>query len=140
MIRVSSFGTVSSVDRDALIKKTSRMVPFEWNEIPLRKCPDKRTSQLLPEEKAFLEKYKSFHLLDAGGKKMTSESLAEWLFKADRHLVIGPAIGFHDEFYRRAESQLSLSTLTFTHGLAQLMLAESIYRSACILKNHPFVK
>lgn len=140
MIRVSSFGTVASTDRDLLIKKIRHMIPFEWTEIPLKKCPDKRTAQLLTEEKSFLEKHKSFILLDAGGKSMNSETLADWLFKADRHLVVGPAIGFHPDFLARAQDKISLSHLTFTHGLAQLMLAESIYRSACILKNHPFVK
>jgi 23S rRNA (pseudouridine1915-N3)-methyltransferase len=140
MIRVSSFGTVPSTDRDFLIKKISRMVPFEWVEIPLKKCPDKRIPQLLPEEKSFLEKHKSFVLLDVTGRSLSSEKLTDWIFKADRHLVVGPAIGFHPAFFEKADDKLSMSNLTFTHGLAQLMLAESIYRCACILKNHPFVK
>jgi len=140
MIRVSSFGTVPSTDRDFLIKKISRMVPFEWIEIPLKRCPDKRTSLLLPEEKSFLEKHKKFTLLDVTGRALSSEKMTEWIFKADRHLVVGPAIGFHPHFLERADDKISLSNLTFTHGLAQLMLAESIYRCACILKNHPFVK
>lgn len=141
MIRVSSFGDFQNSWRDEYILKIKRLIPFEWKQIDVRRMPDTRTTQLLPEEKKFLEEHSKFILLDAGGKEMSSEDLATWLFKSgDRHFVIGPAIGFHPDFYQRAESKISLSKLTFTHALAQVILAESLYRSACILKNHPFVK
>ena len=141
MIRVSSFGKVEASWRDELNKRVSRLIPFEWKEIPLKKSPDKRSSVLLPEEKHFLESYSSFFILDVGGKVMDSDQFYSWLFKApERHLVVGPAAGFHSEFKKRAQGSISLSALTLTHKLAQTVLAESIYRSVCILKNHPFVK
>ena len=95
---------------------------------------------MMPEEEKFLKNTKSFFILDPGGKEMNSDQFYQWCFKGDRQLVIGPAIGFHDEFKQKAQGVISLSKLTFTHNLAHLILAESIYRSACILKNHPFVK
>ncbi len=119
------------------------MVPIEWVEIPLKKSPSTRSLELLPEESKFLKDLgrSEFYLLDDAGQEMASPQLAQWLFKGGhRHLVVGPAIGWHSEFKTRAKGSLSLSRLTFTHGLAQLVLAESLYRSACIFKGHPFVK
>ena len=145
MIRVTSFGAPSKSgfysERDRYIQLTQKMIPFEWKEIPLWRCPDKRPKELLPEEVQFLKNAHHFWLLDAGGKDLSSKQFYEWCFKSsERHLVIGPAVGFHPEFKERAKGMISLSALTFTHGLAQAMLAESVYRSACMLKNHPFVK
>jgi 23S rRNA (pseudouridine1915-N3)-methyltransferase len=141
MLIVTSFGEVSSPWREQLITQTKRLIPFDWREIPLKRCPDQRTPQLLPEEKKFLEKEASFVLVDVSGRSFTSHELSRWMLGSEsRHLVIGPAIGFHPEFFARASAKISLSSLTLTHQLAHVVLAESIYRSACILKNHPFVK
>jgi len=140
MIRVSSFGKTENDLRDLYIKRIERMIPFSWKEIALKRCPESRGALLLPEEKKFLESESDFILLDVKGREMTSEDFSRFCFKADRHFVIGPAIGFHDLFRKRATASLSLSKLTFTHGLAQAMLAESVYRAACEMKNHPFVK
>ena len=119
---------------------TKGLIPFEWKQIPLKKSPNKRSAQMMQEESQFLKNNKQFFILDAGGKQMSSDEFCTWCFKGDRILVIGPAIGFHSEFKEKAQGSISLSDLTFTHNLAHVMLAESIYRSACMLKNHPFVK
>lgn len=141
MIRVTSFGLVKNDWRDRYIRLTKKLVPFAWDEIPLRRCPDQRTNQLLSEEAKFLENTKNFTLLDVSGKALSSDGFYKQCFnRSECHLVVGPAIGFHEEFFNRADGKISLSSLTFTHELAQVILAESIYRSACILKNHPFVK
>lgn len=141
MIKVSSFGKHQNEWRDDYIRRLKRLMPFEWQEIPLKKCPDHRTPQLLAEEKRFLDKNKKFSILDVTGKSMTSDHFSKWCFKeSERHLVIGPAIGFHQEFFLRADFVLKLSDLTFTHALAQLVLAESLYRVICERKNHPFCK
>jgi len=140
MIRVFSFGDTDNQWRDRYIKMTKGLMPFEWKQIPLKKSPNRRSKQLLSEETQFLKNHKQFFILDAGGQKMNSQDFYGWCFKGDRLLVIGPAIGFHPEFKQKAQGIISLSDLTFTHNLAHLMLAETIYRSACMLKNHPFVK
>jgi 23S rRNA (pseudouridine1915-N3)-methyltransferase len=141
MIRVTSFGSVKSDWRDRYIRLTKKLIPFSWDEISIKRCPDQRTSSLLPEEEKFLESTKNFVLLDVGGKALSSKAFYEFCFKkSECHLVVGPAIGFHPDFFAKAEGSISLSSLTFTHELAQVILAESIFRSACILKNHPFVK
>ena len=140
MIRVLSFQEVKNPWRDEYLKRIRDIVPFEWKQIPLRRSPSERPPELLPEEKKFLETYNQFWLLDVEGKEMTSKELTRWLFKEDRNLVVGPAVGFHPLFVEKARGRISLSKLTFTHSLAQTMLAESLYRSVCELKNHPFVK
>lgn len=141
MITVTSFGLVRNARKDDLVERIKHLIPFSWNEIPIKRQPDLRPTQLLPEEKKFLDKAKDFWLLDPEGKTFNSETFYEFCFRAsDRHLVVGPAVGFHKSFYQKAKGKMSLSSLTFTHELAQVILAESIYRSACMLKNHPFVK
>jgi len=141
MVRVTSFGKLKNIWRDEYCRRLERMIPFQWTEISLKKTPDSRPKALLPEEEKFLEKQSAFVLLDVGGKPFSSDEFARWLFQApERHLVVGPAIGFHPEFRKRAMDSISLSPLTLTHAMAQAVLAEGLYRSACILKNHPFVK
>lgn len=141
MIRVSSFGETKNVLREEYVRRLQRLIPFEWKEILLKRCPDRRSTELLPEEKKFLELNTEFYLIDQTGKELDSDHFAEWLFKVPtRHLIVGPAIGFHKDFFKKSSGQFSLSKLTLTHGLAQAVLAESLYRAACIQKNHPFVK
>lgn len=141
MIRVTSFGKKAIELRDDYIQRASRLVPFEWREIPIKNQASSRPSSLFPEEQKFLKNQKQFFLIDQTGKEMSSEQFANWLFKApDRHLVLGPAVGFAKDFFEKAAGVISLSQLTFTHGLAHIVLAESIYRAACTQKNHPFVK
>lgn len=141
MIRVSSFGEVNQSYCRELIKRIQRLIPFDWTEIKLRRCPDQRPPQLLPEEKKFLEQNRNFHLLDIRGKALNDDEFYKLCFSnSEVHFVIGPAIGFHPDFYAQSLSCIQLSSLTLTHGLAQSLLAESVYRAACRLKNHPFVK
>lgn len=141
MITVTSFGKIKAPWRDDYIERIERLIPFRWNEIPLKKNPDTRPAEVLNEEKSFLQKNSNFYLLEVEGKAYSSPEFSRFLFKeSDRHLVVGPAVGFHPEMRKKASGMISLSTLTMTHALAQTLLAESIYRSVCELKNHPFVK
>lgn len=146
MIRVSSFGQLTSPLRDKYIHRIQKMIPFEWIQIDIKRMPNLRSVQPLPEESKFLEQHPHFVLVDVTGKAVTSQEFYELCFQKNNatssklHLVIGPAIGFHEEFFKRASQKISLSSLTFTHELAQIVLAESLYRASCQLKNHPFVK
>jgi len=85
-------------------------------------------------------------LLDAGGKQFTSEQFARWLAESrdrgTRELIFlcGDAEGFPEPLRRRATAELSLSTLTLSHELTRVLLAEQIYRAFAILSGHPYPK
>lgn len=85
-------------------------------------------------------------LLDAAGKKFSSEQFAEWIGscrdRGGREIVFlcGAAEGFPGALAKRASLRLSLSPLTLSHELARVMLAEQIYRAFAILSGHPYPK
>ena len=85
-------------------------------------------------------------LLDDSGKPQTSAQFAKWLGEArDRGVreivfLCGGAEGFPEALRRRATQKFSLSSLTFSHELARVMLAEQLYRAFAILGGHPYPK
>lgn len=85
-------------------------------------------------------------LLDDAGKPQTSVQFAKWLGESRdrgaREIVFlcGGAEGFPEALRRRATQKLSLSSLTFSHELARVMLAEQLYRAFAILAGHPYPK
>jgi 23S rRNA (pseudouridine1915-N3)-methyltransferase len=85
-------------------------------------------------------------LLDAAGKRFTSEQFARWLGdlrgRGTRELVFlcGAAEGFPEAMHRRAQQKVALSTLTMPHEFARVVLAEQIYRAFAILAGHPYPK
>ena len=83
-------------------------------------------------------------LLDARGKQLTSEEIANFL---DYHLAhdtqellfaVGPADGWSDETRARAKHVLSFGKVTLPHELARVVLFEQLYRGFTILKGHPY--
>jgi 23S rRNA (pseudouridine1915-N3)-methyltransferase len=86
-------------------------------------------------------------MLDARGRQMTSESLAEWLAmrrnEGLQHVVfaVGPADGWSAEALaegKRRGGLLSLGSMTLAHQLARLVMAEQLYRACTILTGHPY--
>jgi len=82
-------------------------------------------------------------LLDEHGNELRSIELARWLEKKRnmaRRLVfiIGGPYGFSKSVYDRANEQLSLSRLTFSHQMIRLVFAEQIYRACTIIKGEPY--
>jgi len=82
-------------------------------------------------------------LLDERGKEFHSISFAEYLNGLEgrvNHLlfVIGGPYGFSDEVYKRADTLLSLSKLTFSHQLVRVIFMEQLYRAYTILKGEPY--
>jgi 23S rRNA (pseudouridine1915-N3)-methyltransferase len=83
-------------------------------------------------------------LLDEKGKTYTSLQFAQLINKRSisgmKRLVyvIGGPYGFSPEVYGRANSKLSLSSMTFSHQMVRLFAVEQIYRAFTILKNEPY--
>ena len=83
-------------------------------------------------------------LLDEKGKKHSSVSFANYLNKqmigSVQHLVfiIGGPYGFDESIYKRSNTSISLSDMTFSHQMVRLFFVEQLYRAFTILKNEPY--
>jgi 23S rRNA (pseudouridine1915-N3)-methyltransferase len=80
------------------------------------------------------------------GRGSTSEDLARTLqdltLRSSREVafVIGGAFGLDARVLARAGYRYSLSSLTFPHEMARLLLAEQLYRAGTILRGEPYHK
>jgi 23S rRNA (pseudouridine1915-N3)-methyltransferase len=52
--------------------------------------------------------------------------------------VIGGPYGFAGEVYQRADLELSLSKMTFSHQLVRLIFLEQLYRAYTIIRGEPY--
>ena len=82
-------------------------------------------------------------LLDEHGKAFRSIEFAKWLEQkrnTARRLVfvVGGPYGFSSDVYSRANEQLSLSKMTFSHQMIRLVFTEQIYRACTIIKGEPY--
>lgn len=82
--------------------------------------------------------------LDETGKQLTSQDFASVLARwrddgvAAVAFLIGGPDGHGKPVRRRANLMLSLSAMTFPHGIVRILLAEQLYRAATILSGHPY--
>ena len=84
-------------------------------------------------------------LLEADGEELDSPGFARMLsglFGEGKIPVfaIGGAEGLPGELRSHARLRVSLSRLTFAHGIARAVLAEQLFRADCILRGHPYPK
>ena len=82
-------------------------------------------------------------LLDEHGRELRSIEFARWLEQkrnSARRLVfvIGGPYGFSPAVYARANEQLSLSKMTFSHQMIRLVFTEQVYRACTIIKGEPY--
>lgn len=79
--------------------------------------------------------------LDVLGAKVDSFKFSKLMEnKLTINFFIGGAYGFNREFLLKCDKSLSLSELTYAHKIANIVLCEQIFRSLCILNNHPYHK
>jgi 23S rRNA (pseudouridine1915-N3)-methyltransferase len=122
---------------DDYVKRISRYTPFELTEL--------RESEAALKKFAFGQP-STIVLLDDAGKRLDSKAFAKWLGehrdRSTRQLIFvcGGAEGFPEEIRRQAQQQLSLSSMTFSHELARVMLAEQLYRAFAILAGSAYPK
>ena len=85
-------------------------------------------------------------LLDVKGRNLSSHELATevegWRNRGVREVafIIGGADGVSSEVAERADLELSLSFLTFTHEMARVVLLEQLYRAFTIIKGFSYQK
>ena len=131
------------------IKSIKRYVSFDMVVIP-----DIKKAGNMPEElqknregEMILQKDgpgKELHLLDERGVLFSSRDFAQYLEKKmlsgikELVFVIGGPYGFSEKLYSRANSQISLSKMTFSHQMARLLFTEQIYRAFTILRGEPY--
>jgi 23S rRNA (pseudouridine1915-N3)-methyltransferase len=129
-------------------KRLKNYLPINWIVLPSPKTKTTDGNVLKQEEsKLILSKIKPedyLVLLDERGQQFSSVELAEWmeqrLHSSSRRLIflIGGAFGFSEDLYARANAQISLSRLTFSHQMVRLFFLEQLYRAMTILRNEPY--
>ena len=130
------------------LKRLKHYVSFEIIVLNDVKTGKKLNIELQKEQegRAILEKVQSNEtliLLDENGKDFTSVGFANFLQKklnAGNNLVfvIGGPFGFSTEVYQRADAQLALSKLTFSHQMVRLFFVEQLYRAFTIIKSEKY--
>ena len=129
------------------LKRMPRELPVSVTEIKPEPRGSKTREQLLAAEKGRLRDALPagcrIVVLDETGDDLTTLKLAQrfeaWMRDGrDVALLIGGADGLDEEFKRRADDRVRLSSLTLPHGLARLVLCEQLYRAVSVLKNHPY--
>ncbi len=79
--------------------------------------------------------------LDVRGKKVDSLEFSQLLKdKSKINFFIGGAFGFEDDFLQKSHKVIGLSTLTYAHKIAKVVLFEQIYRGLSIINAHPYHK
>lgn len=121
-------------------------IGFSIEAIPdVKKAPSDKLKDL--EAEAFLKKVSNRDfvvLLDEKGKLFSSEGFAaqleKWMNGGQSQVVfiIGGAFGFGKALYERANLQISLSQMTFSHQMVRLIFVEQLYRAYTILKGEPY--
>ena len=83
-------------------------------------------------------------LLDDKGLELSSTGFAEFLNKKtvsstnELVYVIGGAFGFSESVYKRANTKLSLSKMTFSHQMVRMIFKEQLYRAFTIIKGEKY--
>ena len=79
--------------------------------------------------------------LDPLGKQLDSFKFSKLICSHNKvNFFIGGAYGFNKQFLSSCDAVLSLSSLTFAHKVANIVLCEQIFRALCIDHNHPYHK
>lgn len=124
-------------------------VPFEIKELadvkPGKNADTERQKEL--EGNAILKEVANSDylcLLDERGKEYTSRQFSEFInnkmitLPSKLFFVVGGPYGFSKDVYQRANSQISLSKMTFSHEMIRLFFVEQIYRAMTILRGEPY--
>ena len=157
-IKVVAVGKIRDIYwKDALREYSKRLSPYlrlkliEVNDEP---CPERLSAaeeeQLKKREGERILKALNTDeyavLLDVQGKQQDSVSFARFLadlgMRGQNNItfIIGGSLGVSQAVRERSDFSWSFSRLTFTHGLARVMLLEQIYRAVKISEGGTYHK
>ncbi len=130
-------------------QRLKHYLPFSIEVVPDVRQGSKLHPEQLKEREAEavldrLKKEDVLILLDERGQTFTSEAFARFLEQrlntSGKRLIflIGGAYGFADALYARANGQVALSAMTFSHQMVRLFFVEQLYRAMTILRNEPY--
>ena len=133
---------------ETYVQRLKHYIPFDIQVIPdLRNTKNlSEAQQKQLEGEAILRAVEGSYvvLLDEHGKEYRSltfaSQLQSWLNASTRGLtfVIGGPYGFSQAVYQRADAQISLSQMTFSHQMIRLLFVEQLYRAMTILRGEPY--
>ena len=134
---------------DIYVSRLKRYIPFTINEIPeLKNVSALSKDQIkVREGDLILKNVKPTDdviLMDEHGKEYTSVDFASILQRKislegkDMVFVIGGAYGFSEDVYKRANSKISLSKMTFSHQMVRAIFTEQLYRAFTIMRGEPY--
>ncbi|MFJ1425916.1 23S rRNA (pseudouridine(1915)-N(3))-methyltransferase RlmH [Capnocytophaga canimorsus] len=130
-------------------KRLSYYINFDFQIIPDIKNSKtlSETQQKIKEGELILKQIENQHdliLLDERGKEFSSMGFADFLQKKmntgakQLTFVIGGPYGFSQDVYARANAQISLSKMTFSHQMIRPFFIEQLYRGFTILRGEPY--
>ncbi len=134
-------------------KRLSRFCNFNVTVLPDKAISDNASKAeeeiiLKKEGDEILKKIKKSDIVVAmciEGKQLSSEELAQKILDFQMQsstidFIIGGSLGLSKEVKDRADFKLSMSSMTFPHRIARLMLEEQIYRAFKINANETYHK
>ena len=125
------------------------MIQFEVRNLPDVKTSRKLTPELQKQSEGemILAQFQGGDhvvLLDERGTEFTSRQFSELLERyamtvpRTLYFVVGGPYGFSPEVYKRANSMMSLSKMTFPHEMVRMFFVEQLYRACAISRNLPY--
>lgn len=134
---------------DKFVKRLKHYIKLEIIDLPELKNTKALTQeqQKTREAELILKKLSvTDHVvvLDEKGLEFSSVQFADYLDKKaigsvqSMVFIIGGPYGFDASVYQRANAQLALSRMTFSHQMVRLFFVEQLYRAYSIIKGEPY--
>lgn len=132
---------------DIFLKRLLNYTKLEWFEFKEVKNFSTPEDCKKKEGETILSKLKQedfLIILDENGISCSSTAFAsyieQWQLRSLKHVIflVGGAFGFHESVKNRANFQLSLSKMTFSHQMVRLFFAEQLYRAYTIINNEKY--
>jgi len=131
------------------VSRLSHYIQFAVDEKPQLKKAGSLSAEQVKEKEAdillsALKPSDEVILLDEHGKEYRSTEFASFLegrmARGGRDIVfvVGGAYGFSERVRSRADGQMSLSKMTFSHQMVRVLFVEQLYRAFTILKGEPY--